>query len=49
MADRNVRYPQELRERAVRLVADMRVRIDGVRCVSEGASAPDAIMIAPGV
>jgi phosphoribosylglycinamide formyltransferase-1 len=37
-------YPQ-----AVRLVADMRVRIDGERCVIEGAAAPDAIMIAPNV
>jgi phosphoribosylglycinamide formyltransferase-1 len=32
---------------AVRLVADMRVRIDGERCVTEGAVATDAIMIAP--
>ena len=32
---------------AVRLVADMRVRIDGERCVTEGAPASDAIMIAP--
>lgn len=32
---------------AVRLVADMRVRIDGERCVTEGASATDAIMITP--
>ncbi len=37
-------YPQ-----AVRLVADMRVRIDGERCVIEGAVATDAIMIAPNV
>lgn len=37
-------YPQ-----AVRLVADMRVRIDGERCVIEGALATDAIMIAPNV
>jgi phosphoribosylglycinamide formyltransferase-1 len=33
---------------AVRLVADMRVRIDGERCVTEGAVASDATMIAPG-
>jgi phosphoribosylglycinamide formyltransferase 1 len=32
---------------AVRLVADMRVRIDGDRCVTEGASATDATMITP--
>jgi phosphoribosylglycinamide formyltransferase 1 len=32
---------------AVRLVADMRVRIDGERCVTEGADATDATMIAP--
>ncbi len=32
---------------AVRLVADMRVRIDGARCLTEGAAASDAIMIAP--
>ena len=32
---------------AVRLVADMRVRIDGTRCLTEGAAASDAIMIAP--
>ena len=37
-------YPQ-----AVRIVADMRVRIDGDRCVIEGAAASDAIMIAPNV
>jgi phosphoribosylglycinamide formyltransferase 1 len=33
---------------AVRLVADMRVRIDGDRCVTEGADATDATMITPG-
>lgn len=33
---------------AVRLVADMRVRIDGERCVTEGTVASDATMIAPG-
>ena len=33
---------------AVRLVADMRVRIDGERCVTEGTVVSDAIMIAPG-
>jgi phosphoribosylglycinamide formyltransferase 1 len=32
---------------AVRLVADMRVRIDGERCVTEGTPAADTIMIAP--
>jgi phosphoribosylglycinamide formyltransferase-1 len=32
---------------AVRLVADMRVRIDGDRCVTEGAKATDAVMITP--
>jgi phosphoribosylglycinamide formyltransferase 1 len=32
---------------AVRLVADMRVRIDGERCVTEGAAATDATMITP--
>ena len=32
---------------AVRLVADMRVRIDGDRCVTEGAVATDAVMITP--
>jgi phosphoribosylglycinamide formyltransferase 1 len=32
---------------AVRLVADMRVRIDGDRCLTEGAAATDATMITP--
>jgi phosphoribosylglycinamide formyltransferase-1 len=32
---------------AVRLVADMRVRIDGERCVTEGALATDVMMITP--
>jgi phosphoribosylglycinamide formyltransferase-1 len=32
---------------AVRLVADMRVRIDGERCVTEGALATDVVMITP--
>jgi phosphoribosylglycinamide formyltransferase-1 len=32
---------------AVRLVADMRVRIDGERCVVEGAAASGATMVAP--
>jgi phosphoribosylglycinamide formyltransferase-1 len=32
---------------AVRLVADMRVRIDGERCVTEGAQATDGVMITP--
>jgi phosphoribosylglycinamide formyltransferase-1 len=32
---------------AVRLVADMRVRIDGDRCVTEGAHATDAVMVTP--
>jgi phosphoribosylglycinamide formyltransferase-1 len=32
---------------AVRLVADMRVRIDGERCVTEGARATDVVMITP--
>jgi phosphoribosylglycinamide formyltransferase 1 len=32
---------------AVRLVADMRVRIDGDRCVIEGARATDAVMVTP--
>ena len=32
---------------AVRLVADMRVRIDGDRCVTEGARATDAAMVTP--
>lgn len=33
---------------AVRLVAEMRVRIEGARCMTEGAAATDAMMIAPG-
>jgi phosphoribosylglycinamide formyltransferase-1 len=32
---------------AVRLVAEMRVRIDGERCTTEGAQATDAVMITP--
>jgi phosphoribosylglycinamide formyltransferase-1 len=32
---------------AVRLVADMRVRIDGERCAIEGVQATDAVMITP--
>jgi phosphoribosylglycinamide formyltransferase-1 len=35
-------YPE-----AVRLVAEMRVRIDGDRCLTEGTVATDATMIAP--
>jgi phosphoribosylglycinamide formyltransferase-1 len=47
LAERILTIEHRIYPAAVRLVADMRVRIDGERCVTEGATASDAIMIAP--
>jgi phosphoribosylglycinamide formyltransferase 1 len=49
LAERILAVEHRIYPAAVRLVADMRVRIDGERCVTEGASAGDATMIAPHV
>ena len=48
LAERILAVEHRIYPAAVRLVADMRVRIDGERCVTEGATASDATMIAPG-
>jgi phosphoribosylglycinamide formyltransferase 1 len=47
LAERILAVEHRIYPSAVRLVADMRVRIDGERCVTEGASATDATMITP--
>ena len=47
LAERILRVEHRIYPAAVRLVADMRVRIDGDRCVTEGADATDATMITP--
>jgi phosphoribosylglycinamide formyltransferase-1 len=48
LAERILAVEHRIYPAAVRLVADMRVRIDGERCVTEGAITSDATMIAPG-
>jgi phosphoribosylglycinamide formyltransferase-1 len=47
LSERILALEHKIYPAAVRLVADMRVRIDGGRCVIEGAGAPAATMIAP--
>jgi phosphoribosylglycinamide formyltransferase 1 len=47
LSERIVAVEHRIYPAAVRLVADMRVRIDGDRCVTEGARATDAVMVTP--
>jgi phosphoribosylglycinamide formyltransferase-1 len=47
LSERILTVEHKIYPAAVRLVADMRVRIDGERCVTEGALATDAVMITP--
>jgi phosphoribosylglycinamide formyltransferase-1 len=47
LSERIVGVEHRIYPAAVRLVADMRVRIDGDRCVTEVAVATDAVMITP--
>ena len=47
LSERIVAVEHRIYPAAVRLVADMRVRIDGDRCITEGARATDAVMITP--
>ena len=49
LAERILEVEHRIYPAAVRLVADMRVRIDGERCVIEGAVDPGASMVAPAV
>lgn len=47
LAERILTVEHKIYPAAVRLVADRRVRIDGERCVTEGAQPTDAMMITP--
>ena len=47
LSERIVAVEHRIYPAAVRLVADMRVRIDGDRCLTEGAQATDAVMMTP--
>jgi phosphoribosylglycinamide formyltransferase 1 len=47
LSERILAVEHQIYPAAVRLVAAMRVRIDGARCLTEAAAATDAIMIAP--
>jgi phosphoribosylglycinamide formyltransferase 1 len=47
LSERILAIEHQIYPAAVRLVADMRVRIDGERCVVEGATDSGATMIAP--
>lgn len=49
LAERILAIEHSIYPAAVRLVADMRVRIDGDRCVTEGTLVSDTAMIAPTV
>jgi phosphoribosylglycinamide formyltransferase 1 len=49
LAERILSVEHRIYPAALRLVADMRVRIDGDRCMIEGAGADGAVMIAPNV